>query len=62
MFATTVFFVPYYVELGYSNSRIGIIMAANSAMASVFPPLLGCFRISCGPSAKRCSSAWPCWG
>lgn len=41
MFATTVFFVPYYVELGYSNSRIGIIMAANSAMASVFPPLLG---------------------
>lgn len=41
MFATTVFFVPYYVELGYSNSRIGIIMAANSAMASIFPPMLG---------------------
>ena len=41
MFATTVFFVPYYVEPGYSNSRIGIIMAANSAMASVFPPLPG---------------------
>lgn len=43
MFACEVFFVPYYMEVGFSNAQIGVIMALRSAAATVFPPFIGAF-------------------
>lgn len=43
MFACEVFFVPYYMEVGFSNAQIGVIMALRSAAATLFPPFIGAF-------------------
>lgn len=43
MFVCEVFFVPYYMEVGFSNAQIGVIMALRSAAATVFPPFIGAF-------------------
>ena len=41
MFSTDAFFVPYYLEAGFSNAQIGILMAVRSAAAIALPPVFG---------------------
>ena len=53
MFACEVFFVPYYMEVGFSNAQIGVIMALRSAAATLFPPLSAHLRIKSAPSVGR---------
>lgn len=54
MFSTDAFFVPYYLEAGFSNAQIGILMAVRSAAAIALPPSLGRFPTASAPNARRC--------